>query len=202
MQTVIGIDEAGRGPVLGPLVIGIVVWNQEADTGTVKISDSKKLTKRQRDRARKFIISTCQTTILAIPAWLISKSPLPLQILEAQAIEAALHSFSENHTVYCDALGSGQTAHNLIKYAHPRRKFYFEPRADDLYPAVAAASIMAKTCRDQCMENIKKRWGDTGSGYPSDPKTKKWLETHNKKNTKWPAMVRTSWKTISNLKDS
>jgi len=199
LTVTIGIDEAGRGPVLGPLVVGLVVWSSELEKEEIKIRDSKKLSPNLRLKARNFIEKKCMNITLSIPAWLISRSSLPLQILEAQVIASALHQLPGELPVYCDALGGGQTAHNWIKHAHPKRIFYFEPGADDRYPAVSAASIMAKTCRDECMENIKLTQGETGSGYPSDPKTKEWLKNHKATNKPWPPIVRTSWKTITRL---
>ena len=194
----IGIDEAGRGPVLGPLVVGIVLWDPVLEEKAPPIGDSKKLSPKKRKEAREFIHNNCEYLLLSLPAWLISRSKYPLQILEARAITQALEYFPEAPPVFCDALGSGQKAHQWIQWAHPQRKIKFEPSADDRYPAASAASIMAKTCRDQCIENIKKEWGDVGSGYPSDPATRKWLQKNNN-GKDWPPVVRTSWSTIRNL---
>jgi ribonuclease HII len=76
-------------------------------------------------------------------------------------------------------------------------------QADAIYPAVSAASIVAKVRRDELIEELKKEWGaDFGSGYPSDPKTKefllKWGEEHN---GEFPGIVRQSWQTVENIRE-
>jgi ribonuclease HII len=66
---------------------------------------------------------------------------------------------------------------------------------------VAAASIIAKTTRDGIVESLHNDYGDFGSGYPSDPKTKAYiLEMLAKESL--PCIVRKSWKTIGNLAQS
>jgi ribonuclease H, mammalian HI/archaeal HII subfamily len=80
-------------------------------------------------------------------------------------------------------------------------EFISKHKADTISPAVSAASIIAKTHRDELIEEIKKREQvDFGSGYPSDPKTKAFLEKWIKENDDFPDYVRKSWKTAENLR--
>jgi len=76
-------------------------------------------------------------------------------------------------------------------------KLVIEHKADSTYPIVSAASILAKEAREDAISELKKKVGDFGSGYPSDPLTKefltRWLNEHNS----FPTWVRHSWKTIS-----
>ncbi len=73
-------------------------------------------------------------------------------------------------------------------------------KADDLFPIVSAASILAKVRRDRCVREIEKKIGlPLGSGYPSDPKTRKFLENWIKEHGSIPDIARHSWKTCENL---
>lgn len=74
-----------------------------------------------------------------------------------------------------------------------------EPKADANFPACGAASIFAKTHRDAHIDALREEHGDFGSGYPSDPKTRGWLEEHARTGEPWPAFVRTRWSTIDNI---
>ena len=71
--------------------------------------------------------------------------------------------------------------------------------ADKNYPIVGAASIIAKTVRDQRIEELKLKYGDFGSGYPSDPVCKQFLEKWIKTNRFVPSFVRKKWSTIDGL---
>ena len=77
-----------------------------------------------------------------------------------------------------------------------------ENRADDKFPVVSAASIVAKVTRDRIINELKTRYGDFGSGYPSDPKTKEWLKTFYKKRGGFPSIVRKSWFTVKQILNS
>jgi ribonuclease H, mammalian HI/archaeal HII subfamily len=82
-----------------------------------------------------------------------------------------------------------------------RTEYISKHKADTISPVVSAASILAKTRRDELIEEIKKKEGvDFGSGYPSDPKTKLFLENWIKENDDFPDYVRKSWKTAENLR--
>jgi ribonuclease H, mammalian HI/archaeal HII subfamily len=82
-----------------------------------------------------------------------------------------------------------------------RIEYVSKHKADTISPVVSAASILAKTRRDELIEEIKKKEGvDFGSGYPSDPKTKLFLENWIKENEDFPDYVRKSWKTAENLR--
>ena len=70
-------------------------------------------------------------------------------------------------------------------------------KADDTYPVVSAASIIAKVTRDRMMEEIRQRFGtDVGSGYPSDRHTMQFIENWIKENGKAPEDVRCSWEPV------
>src|SRR5207245_6455993 len=74
-----------------------------------------------------------------------------------------------------------------------------EHKADINYPVVSAASIMAKVHRDSRIEEIKKEYGEIGSGYAHDPITVRFLSEYYLANRDFPPIVRRSWKTLRNL---
>lgn len=74
-----------------------------------------------------------------------------------------------------------------------------EHKADETYPIVSAASILAKVERDRCIRSICERWGDIGTGYPSDQTTKEFLDKAISRKGKLPRFVRRSWKTVRRI---
>lgn len=90
------------------------------------------------------------------------------------------------------------------KDAYPHVKFVVAEKADSKYPVVGAASICAKVTRDQEIKNNKMvepliLSSVTGSGYPSDPATKKWLQDVFDPVFGYPSNVRFSWSTIEKI---
>ena len=68
-------------------------------------------------------------------------------------------------------------------------------RGDSLFPEVSAASIIAKVERDRRIKKIEDEIGKFGSGYPSDPRTKEFLERYYARHGKLPPHTRKTWKT-------
>ncbi len=89
---------------------------------------------------------------------------------------------------------------NITDNVSASKKIVCEHKADLNYPAVAAASIVAKVKRDSIIEDYKKEYGHIGSGYPSDPTTITFLREFYEKNQKFPSFVRESWETIRKIK--
>ena len=210
-----GIDEAGKGPVIGPMCIGGVKI-EESKAHILKVlgvADSKKLTPRKRD------LLAAQIKKHADSYFILEVSPQ--QIDELRKImsmnEIMVVCFSKvieqikPDLVYVDAadVKAERFAENLRRQyaktspAHAKElEIISMHQADVVYPAVSAASIIAKVRRDELIEGLKKEWGvDFGSGYPSDPKTKEflleWGKTHS---GEFPSIVRQSWQTIENVR--
>ncbi|MBI4451378.1 ribonuclease HII [Candidatus Woesearchaeota archaeon] len=183
-----GIDEAGRGPVIGPLVIaGVLINEDEQDQlRTLGAKDSKLLTNGQRERLFEVIKkAVLKYHIITIPPadidhavesdlmnlnWLEAHKSVEI-INELKPDKAILDSPSPNTTAY--------TSHVREYLDNPHITIISEHKADVNYPAVSAASILAKVTRDREIEAIKKRIGiDFGSGYLTDPKTQAFLKSH------------------------
>ncbi len=73
--------------------------------------------------------------------------------------------------------------------------------ADSTYPVVSAASILAKVHRDSAIDRLRDKFGDFGSGYPSDPKTEEFLLKWRREHGRYPEFVRQSWRTLRRLDD-
>ncbi|MEO2151636.1 MAG: ribonuclease HII, partial [Thermococcus sp.] len=74
-------------------------------------------------------------------------------------------------------------------------------RADALFPVVSAASIVAKVTRDREIEKLKAEYGEIGSGYPSDPRTRAFLENYYREHGAFPPIVRRGWKTLKKIEE-
>jgi len=122
-----------------------------------------------------------------------------LNLLEAQAMAKAIETLKPN-LAYVDASDVkperfGQQIKNLLTF---NAEIISEHKADQKYPAVSAASILAKVRRDQHIKQLHEKHGDLGTGYPNDPKTLKFLKTLLTQGP-LPPYVRKSWKTIKRL---
>ena len=199
---VCGVDDAGRGSVLGPLVIaGIVIKrtkiNQLKKQG---IRDSKKLTPLARERLYKKIINIVDDYyVTRISPKIIDKSVFnhSLNHLEAQYMAKVISKLSPSVAFVdsCDVnprrFGkeiSKLTSHSKIKSYH---------HADSKFVVVSAASILAKVSRDRAITRLRKKY-TVGSGYPSDPKTKAFIKKSIKRNIPL-TFIRKSWKPVQIL---
>lgn len=198
---VLGIDEAGRGCVLGDLVIAGFAAHapDEAALRGAGAGDSKAMAASKRERARAQLGDLGDVEIRRIDALTIDGGNL--NALEEHAILSIIEATTPD-LVQLDALGHpntlGRLRERLLRALRPglRPEIVIEPRADSTYACVGAASIFAKTLRDEVLDGWREEFGDFGSGYPSDPKTKAWLEAWSRSGRPWPHFVRCRWATI------
>lgn len=224
-EYVFGIDEAGRGPVIGPMVFGLAYCATRYMTdGTLKklgIDDSKKLTPQKREK----LVSTMNKIpdfgyiVKVIPAKEIDKKmlglePMTLNEISFEAIGWLISEFFKTTRGrikvvkgYFDAIGSKDTRYRyFLETKVPELKhligpnLVIEPKGDALFPVVGAASIAAKVTRDRIVESIQTDC-DMGSGYPADPKTSNFLKTSSDPFFCYPDYVRFSWETIKRMKN-
>jgi ribonuclease H2 subunit A len=105
--------------------------------------------------------------------------------------------------VYIDTVGDADKYQKRLSQRFQGLKFTVCPKADALYPIVSAASIVAKVTRDNSLTNLNASQGSGfGSGYPSDPVTKQWLEKNVSPIFGYPSMVRFSWSTCTTIMDT
>jgi ribonuclease HII len=209
MSILIGVDEAGRGPVLGPLVVAGVKLDSEAQNAELTklgVRDSKQVTPKRRQWLSDELKKKFKFSLKVKPAKLIDeqRKKSTLNKLEGTwfaEVISDLHP-DENTVIYVDSadvseerfaqyIKSDLTSHPTIISKH---------KADENYPIVAAASILAKVERDSQIEKIQSELNaELGSGYPSDPITIQFLENWIKEKGNLPPYTRHSWKTAHRL---
>jgi len=196
---VIGIDEAGRGPVIGPLVVcGVVIEEYRLEKlERLQLRDSKRLTPgRRKVMARRINkIAECHTVhIQAGDIDNLRAKDVNLNEIEKIAIKKVI-GLSNPSLAYIDCLDvKPQRFCEEMESFREGLKVIAEHKADDKYPIVSAASIVAKVERDMEIDKIRKEYKDVGSGYPSDPKTIAFLKRFSYENL--PYFVRKSWATV------
>ncbi|QHS75836.1 ribonuclease H2 catalytic subunit RNH201 [Saccharomyces paradoxus] len=222
---IMGIDEAGRGPVLGPMVYAVAYSTQKYQDETIipnyEFDDSKKLT----DPIRRMLFSkmyedneeltqigyatTCITP-LDISRGMSKFPPTRNYNLNEQAhdvtmalIDGVIRQNVKLGHVYVDTVGPPASYQKKLEQRFPDVKFTVSKKADSLYCMVSVASVVAKVTRDILVESLKRNPDEVlGSGYPSDPKTVTWLKRNQTSLMGWPAnMVRFSWQTCQTLLD-
>jgi ribonuclease HII len=199
-MNICGIDEAGRGCIIGPLVIcgAMIDEKKEASLKELGVKDSKLLTPLQRERIAKELPKCVKYQLIIVPPSEIDKNVLSetgenLNWLEANKTVELINMMSpEKALIDCPSTNT-KAYHEYIAERLMAKTVTFktEHKADSKYLIVGAASILAKVARDAEIEKIKQHVGeDFGSGYMADPKTAAYL----KKNwDKHPEIFRHSW---------
>lgn len=204
VDIVVGIDEAGRGPVLGSLIYAAAFWplsEHEAICG-LKFDDSKQLSEEQRDGLFKGIRAhpSIGWVIEELSAEYISQemqrvNPVSLNKISYDSVIKALETIRDAtgkngesppfvKDVYVDTVGDPDYYKSVLKRAlgDDFANFVIEKKADATYKVVSAASIVAKVSRDALL----KEWvwkepsinldKNFGSGYPGDEKCVNWYD--------------------------
>lgn len=202
---ILGIDEAGRGSVLGPMVIAgvIVPEKMEKVLERMGVKDSKRLTPNRRTILSRKLKKMFDYEIVVITAREIDEmraEGINLNEIEKNAMESILLKMNPEKAIV-DAVDvkAERFQNNLCNDTGVN--VIAEHKADDKYIEVSAASIIAKAERDDQIAQINKDFiksGGIGSGYPSDPKTKEFLTHYTYE--EMPDFVRRSWATVAKLK--
>lgn len=202
---ILGIDEAGRGSVLGPLVIaGVSVPEKmEKVLERMGVKDSKRLAPHRRTILSRKLKKMFDYEIVVISAREIDEmraNGINLNEIEKNAMEDILLKMKPEKAIV-DAVDvkAQRFQDNLCR--DTGLNVIAEHKADDKYIEVSAASIIAKAERDSQISEINKEFiksGGIGSGYPSDPKTKDFLTNYTY--DEMPDFVRRSWATVAKMK--
>ncbi|TNJ29166.1 Ribonuclease HI, large sub [Giardia muris] len=204
---IVGIDEAGRGPVCGPLVYGIA-WMparlyDERRLRALGVDDSKRLSAQERERVFErlqalegFSYETRTISAHAISTAMLSPRRRSINALSFEAARSLLHEVYQSHPIehaYIDLVSPEAQYAAAIRELMPNVTLTICAKADAKYAITGAASIVAKVRRDR---DILPTWG---SGYPSDPITIKYLTTVCNPIYGFPNHVRHSWQTIQTI---
>ncbi|HJU14416.1 MAG TPA: ribonuclease HII [Candidatus Nitrosotalea sp.] len=197
---VCGVDDAGRGSAIGPLVIaGIKVERTKIKRlVAIGVKDSKQLSPQARENMYKKILEVVDDYYVAkIPPHLIDKSVEKNQLnqLEGKYMAKVVAKLRPD-SAYVDSCDVNPARFGLmISKLSKINKIHSSHHADSRFPVVSAASILAKVTRDRAIEKIRKDF-DVGSGYPSDSKTMNFIKESILQNGAPPKFVRRSWKPV------
>ncbi len=199
-----GIDEAGKGPVIGPLVVCGYAINEEKleKLRELSVKDSKKLSPKKRESIAEKLMEIGECELIVIHPERLNDMMCRTTINEIlfTSYEEIIERLNPD-ICYVDSpdVKPERLEKRLSKGG---LKVIARHKADERYEIVASASIIAKVVRDREIEKLKKIYGDFGSGYSSDPRTIDFLTKYLKKNGEFPDCVRKKWKTLSKIRGS
>jgi len=194
------VDEAGKGSVLGPMVVAAVGISSEEVLSECELKDSKLLSPRVRERIYAIIRKRFQVATLRIDAHEIDEIRKGMTMnacvarAHAQVIDILLPSVA--YVDACD-VNAFRYADMVKSHLAQRCEIISEHHADQTFKVVSAASIVAKVTRDRAIKALSKKYGEIGSGYPSDPVTIAFLSAYIDEHKQPPPIARISWKTIT-----
>jgi len=200
-----GIDEAGRGPVIGPMVIAGVIVSDDVELMELGVKDSKRLTPSKRSELYEDITKMSDYCLRVITAEKIDslRKSKSLNKIESNNFASIIEELcSEGDVAYVDSASTDEKKFELeIKNKLENQiEIVSKHEADDTYPIVSAASIIAKVRRDEEVAKISEEIGrDIGSGYPSDMRTRDFLNNWIAENGDLPPYTRKSWQTCKDL---
>ncbi len=205
-----GVDEAGRGCVIGPLVVaGVMIKNENLSILTeLGVKDSKLLTPKKRELLYPVIIQLVDKyhTIKIMPYQIdkvveSARRLHKLNRLEAQTMALVIETLKPDQA-YVDAADTVEHrfGNHIRERLKIKTKIISRHKADRIYPIVSAASIIAKVERDREIVKLKLEYGDFGSGYLTDEKTMIFLKGLLERNGDYPDFVRKSWKPAKRAK--
>jgi ribonuclease HII len=197
-----GVDEAGKGAVIGPLVVAAVGCDSDTDLATIPVRDSKTLTPAARTDLFGRITTRMIYTVLVIAAEEIDSKRRLMTMNQLMAMaHAAVISELQPGIAYVDACDVIAPRHGRAVSAHlnfPCRVIA-EHHADVTIPVVSAAGIVAKVVRDRLIGELAEEYGEIGSGYPSDKTTIAFLAHYIAGHHRPPPIARASWETTRQI---
>ena len=211
-ELILGIDDAGRGPVIGPIILAgcLITAETEKELKRLGVKDSKQLTKKRRAFLEEIIREKAEAFSIQVkhPPEIDDKGHFGVNLNDLEAhmaakiineinkasgvsgmkIKIVIDCPSTNRAKWRDLVMTKiENLSNLV--------ILCEHKADVNHVSVSAASILAKEEREREMDILRKEYGDhIGSGYSSDPRTAKFLQKNIKK-LEHKGIFRKSWKT-------
>lgn len=198
-----GVDEAGRGPVLGPLVVAAVAIESEKPLKKLGVKDSKQLSPKKRDELAPQIRELCRAVEIRVihPDELNARMPREnLNAIEVDAFAELLRRLAPASAILdaCD-VNAPRFGQRVAAKLDAPCILQAEHEADARHPVVAAASILAKVERDRLVAELAAIHGDIGSGYSHDERTTTWLKAYVDAHQALPPIARREWETAKRL---
>ena len=203
MSLILGIDEAGRGPVIGPMTIGgaIIESSRLKELEELKLRDSKKIARDVRTE----LFSSLEGFLDGSRVLTYDPDSLKQNLtdLELDAIAELIEEFQPDE-VFIDAPVPPRAIPGFVQLLRTRIskrdiKITAKNKADDIFPIVSAASILAKVSRDRAVEALWEIHGNFGWGYPSEPQTENFLRSCYESTGSFPDCVRMRWGTVQRI---
>jgi ribonuclease HII len=209
LQGTAGVDEAGRGPMIGPLVVCGVLLDDGAlpSLARLNVRDSKVLTPKRRNElaasvhkiAKKVEISS----VTALEIDRLRRRGVTLNEIEIGQFVSVLQELQPK-VAYLDAADVnadrfGDVIGERSELSAKGCRIVSEHKADSKYPIVSAASILAKEERERVIAELHQVYGDFGSGYPNDPKSVRFVQDLVKQGSSLPPIIRKSWESIKRV---
>lgn len=205
----LGVDEAGKGPVLGSMfVAGLVVEEEKLfDLAAMGVRDSKQLSPARREiLSRKIIGVAREHYILEVQPQVIDelRQVMTMNDLMVRCFAQVLQHLHADRAILDAAdVNEERFAERVRMASGTSINLMAEHKADQRHKVVSAASVLAKVKRDESMRKLEAANNCImGSGYPSDPDTIKFLETWVKEKKELPTFARHTWATAKRLKAS
>ncbi|KTG08945.1 ribonuclease HII [Haloprofundus marisrubri] len=201
----LGADEAGKGPVLGPMVAAAVRAPETALPDG--LDDSKRLSPSKRESLADHLRghSAVSVGVAVVTPERIDDPETDMNGLTVAAQAEALSAVAEDGDVAVVDAGDvdearfGRRVRTAVESEGREIEVQSEHRADEAHPVVSAASVVAKVERDAHVERLTAEYGDVGSGYPSDPTTRTFLREYVRDHGVLPDCARASWQTCADV---
>jgi ribonuclease HII len=211
-KIVIGADEAGRGLIIGPMVIGACAIDDDIkikfEDWNIRDSKSYSSLKRLQEHTNLIkgqALAFDEQVITAKVLTNFNKEGLSMDVAEAYAFYKAIENISKKvkdiHEIQVDNFQAKGILRKQLKSNEKLKnvKLIILPKADSKYIAVGAGSILARYRAITELSKLKEKYGNFGSGSTSDKRTIAWLKKYYSQNKSWPDIVRTYWKTIDRI---
>jgi len=203
----LGVDEAGKGPVIGSMFVAGLVIEEERqfELAALGVRDSKQVTPSKRDILAKKILKLAHDHyILEVSPRVIDEFRHVMTMNEIM-VRCHAHVVSRLHAdvAILDAadVNEERFAERVRNAISTKMQLVAEHKADQKYRVVSAASILAKVHRDESIRQLEKSLNcRIGSGYPNDPQTIEFLERWIMERRGLPPFVRSTWSTTQRLK--
>jgi ribonuclease HII len=203
-----GVDEAGKGPVLGSMFVAGVMLDERRIhlLEELKVRDSKLVSPSRREKLAPEIEKIAGCFVVEITASQIDELREVIsmnEILVSSYAKVLENLHPDKAFVDSPDVNAMRFAENIKKQCPYPVEIVSEHGADVKYPVVSAASIVAKVRRDASVAALEKKIGKPiGSGYPSDARTQGFLRALLKSGDALPGYVRRSWKTVEKAKNA
>jgi ribonuclease HII len=210
MVLVAGVDEAGRGCAIGPLVVAGVLFEERIidKLQAMDVKDSKQLSRRKRESL------AIEIRELSLKDIYFDLQPRTIDIVVNRDVKLRKLNYLETMVMakiirdlrpdiaYVDPADVviDRFVEQILSVLPWELEVFSEAKADSKYPIVSAASILAKVRRDRIVADLRDEYGDLGSGYPSDKRTVRFLESWFEKHDTCPSFIRSSWSTVKRIR--